>query len=371
MNKSNLHEIIDRYEANYERLNEHPEPYEKFKWQAMKSFRDIWLDEKNKNLSFSEMFHEAIKNTSIMINGQMTSPATGIVKMAEVEPEEVKRLFYEVLLSPYETIDELQNNMDSFIDGIEEIRKKHFPKFYRYKQERHAVSCYLSFIEPDKHYVYRYSEAEEFAKYIEFGKDIGSGQNFKLRYYYELADIIVEALRQHQGLIDKYQKMLDSDDSMYRDDSLHLMAFDLIYCSRVHNLCYELEHKSKAESIKEHKEQEKKEAEALFRQEQISQISRRIHEIDVEAEQYNEISLVGVEVTQKLNGTGVVIEQEGCKIVVSFGNKQCSYIIDRKYSMRPVFEDDEETVDAFTKLNALIEEKKKLAADLKRLMPKT
>lgn len=70
MNKDNLHTLIDRYEENYYYING-VGPNEKFKYYAVKGFRDIWFSEEAKTMPFSQMFDEATKHSSIMINNRM------------------------------------------------------------------------------------------------------------------------------------------------------------------------------------------------------------------------------------------------------------------------------------------------------------
>ena len=65
--------------------------------------------------------------------------------MAEKRPEEAEALFTKLLYAPYGSLEELQDHMDTFLDKTEEIRQELFPRYYRYKQDRHAVSSYLAF----------------------------------------------------------------------------------------------------------------------------------------------------------------------------------------------------------------------------------
>ncbi len=365
MNKDNLHELINRYENNYHLVTTAPTE-EKFKWGAVRGFRDVWFSDNAQAMPFSELFSAAAKESSVLIDNSMISPTIGIVKMAE-QSEDVERLFREVLFADYTTVSELQDHMDQFLEGIEIIRQKLFPRFYRYKQDRHATSCYLSFYAPEKHFIYRYSEAEEFAQYIEFGKDLGSGSNFKLENYYELAEIVVEALNEHPSLIEKYNAFFKDNDQYYYDQSLHIMAFDLMYCSRCYNFYSGMHHANKKDSIKAYTEQQLKEKEAAERIKRITELEDAIHELDVQMEPYEEISLLGVEVTERTNGTGTVIAQDGGMITVRFSSKTTSYIINKKYKMRPHFENDDEIVEAFTELDNLKEQKAKLEKELGKL----
>lgn len=366
MNTENLHKLIERYEERYDWLNDATR-CEKFKWGAMRGFRDVWFSEEAKAMSFAKKFEKATKRSGVMINNHMISPTSGIVKMAEQRPEEVEALFTELLYAPYASIPELQDHIDTFLDKTEEIRQELFPRFYRYKQDRHAASCYLAFFEPDRHFVYRYSDAEEFALRIEYGKDLGAGSYFSLSNYYEMAERTVEALKEHKGLLEKYDALFRDSDYYYYDESLHLLAFDLMYCCRCYNLYGDMQFTKKKESIKAYAQQQIREKEEQTRLEQIEELEACIHEIEVAMDSYQEISLMGVEVRQTRRGKGLVIEQTGSKIKVRFEDGEKSYIINQKYPMRPRFEDDEAIVEAFTAYDDLLDKKKKLEGELKKL----
>ena len=365
MNYENLEILINRYEENYYMVND-SEHDEKFKWAAVRCFQDTWFSE-NRGKTFAQIFAEATKESSVLINNSMISPTTGIVKMAEQKPSEVESLFREVLFAPFDTVEELQDHMDSFLDGIERIRQDLFPQYYRYKQERHAASCYLSFFNPSIHFIYRYSEAEEFAQYIEFGKDLGSGENFSLANYYELAEVVVRALAEHTGLIEKYKILVCSDDHYFNDESLHLMAFDLMYCARCYNFYNGLSHAKKKDSIRAYTAQQLQQKEAEERQRRIEALETQIHALDLEIEPYAEISLLGVKVNQAKYGDGIIIKQDINKITVRFEEKDVAFIIDKKYSMRPRFENDDETVAAFSRFAEMLMKKEKLERELAQI----
>ena len=69
-------------------------------------------------------------------------------------------------------------------------------------------------------------------EYIGYETDIGSGAYFKLPVYYQMCDLIVSALKDHPSLLEEHFKRMD--DRCYEDRSLHLLAFDLMYCSRTY-----------------------------------------------------------------------------------------------------------------------------------------
>ena len=346
MNTNNLHELIDRYESNYAFFND-SEHDEVFKWRAVRHFRSVWLSAE-KFPDFASLFKEAKKECSVLIDNAQVSPTNGIVKLAEKYPEIVENLFRKVLFAPDGgDIDLKQDHMDTFLDEIEKLRQKEFPRFYKYKQERHAASCYMSLVDPEHNYIYRYSEAEEFANNIEFGLDIGSGENFKLKNYYALCDLIVDALKEHESLIKKYHELIYSGD-YYPDESLHLLAFDFMYCCRCYNLYNGLIHISKKESVRSYKIEQLRAQETAEREKKIDGLEQEIRSLQLSIEPYKDISLLDVEVSHQTYGVGTVVKQDVNIISVRFGDTEKSFKIHKTCVMRPTFENDAETVEAFT-----------------------
>lgn len=157
MNYENLHYLIDRYKQDIFWLNDN-ERDEKFKWHAVQRFHDAWFAPDSGTRHFSELFYDAIKGSSIMINNSTTQPANGVVKLAEKAPEEVERLFREVLFAEDDDDLELrQDHMEEFLEGKEALLQKYFLGSWKYRQERHAVSCYLAMYASEKNFIFKYS----------------------------------------------------------------------------------------------------------------------------------------------------------------------------------------------------------------------
>jgi len=352
MNTDNLHQLINRYEDNFELINNATND-EIFKWRAVRCFQQVWFDDQYDGQSFSEKFRAATRETSVLIDNGQVSPANGIVKMAEQEPEEVERLFTEVLFADDAGDLELrQDHLDEFLDGIEAVRQRCFPSYWKYSQDRHSAFTYLALFAPEENYIYKYSEAEEFAKCIEYGIDIGSGQNFKLAAYYGMCDLLVDELKEHPSLLEKHQAICGSD--CYQDQSLHLLAFDVIYCARAYNFYTGMTFASKSDSIKAHKLGELRKKEQEEKQAKVDAIESEIRSLELRCAEIEQISLVNVQVQHKQYGTGIVISQETPKITVSFGDVTKSFIINKKFPARPTFEADVEIVDAFTEYDAAV-----------------
>ena len=362
MNKENLHEIISRYEAQYDVIN-NKEHEEIFKWKAVECFQREWFSPDNQELPFSVLFSKAKRESSVLIDNSTVSPANGIVKMAEQEEDEVKRLFCDVLFAEDNgNLALRQQHMEEFLEGIEKVRLKHFPASWKYAQDRHAASCYLALFAPKKNYIYKYTHAESFAKYIEYGKDLGSGSNFSLANYYEMCALVVEALREHPSLLNAYQELLT--DGYYPDDSLHLLAFDVIYCASTYNLFTGLKHKAKKEAIKDYKLEQLHQAEEEKLRAKTEALEAQIQALDVQLDMYRSINLVGVQVNEKHYGVGTIVSQNVNIIKVAFAGTERSYIINKKYSMRPTFEDDVQIVEAMTEYEQKLADRKNLEKQL-------
>lgn len=365
MNWENLHELINRYEENIYTLNDSKND-EKFKWHAVQRFQDAWFAPDADTLPFSELFHNAIKGSSILVNNGTVQPANGVVKLAEKAPEEVERLFREVLFADDDDdLDVRQEHIEEFLEGMEALLQQYYPASWKYRQDRHATSCYLAMYAPEKNYIYKYSPVEAFAIYTEFGKDIGSGNGFKLAHYYELGDIVVEALKEHPELLRKHAEILDG--TYYRDESLHLLAFDIIYCADTYGYFKDLKHRPKKDAIKAYTAEQRQKAEEEERQAAIDAIEQQIMQIESQIDVYRSISLVGTQVQHKAWGTGTVIQQNINMVKVRFDESEKQFIISTKFPMRPTFEDDAEIVAAMTDYENKMKELDALRKKLKSL----
>jgi hypothetical protein len=363
MNTENLNTLIDRYEENFDKIwdTEHDE------WQAAKQFRDVWFSPAAKTMPFSEMFNEARKEFDILMDNSYVSPSIGIVKIAEHAPEEVARLFTDILFAEDGgDIVKRQANMDLFLEEFDALRAKYFPKSFKYKQDRHSASCYLALFAPEKNYIYRHNVSALFAQYTEYGKDIGTGQYFRLDYYYEMCDKLVEAIKKHPTLLEKYYGALG--EKHYRDESLHILAFDIMYACKMHNLYLGMTYASKKESAKRHNDATTREAARIEREKRIVELQNRIYELEMQAEDYVPISLVNVSVYHPKFGDGIIVSQKINKVVIKFETCEKMFVIHKRFATRPTFENDTEIVEALSNYDDTLREIEQLKESLQKLM---
>lgn len=351
MNTDNLHELINRYEEHMDRLydEEHNELY---KWKAVKSWQDAWNRPAGSLSSFGEKFACARQGFSTIMDNSRMHPSTGVEKLWEKEPDQIEELFEQVLFAPDGgDISLRQDHMDSFLEEYEALRQKYYPGNWSYKQDRHSASVFLAVNAPEENFVYKSREAQTMARYTEFGLTIGIGQDFRLENYYRMCEEIAAALREHESLLEKHFSCLVPSEH-YRDESLHMLVFDLMYCCRTYGFYQGLPvadiprtgRQKKAREASEASEQ--KEAQ---RREKIRALEEELLDLEKECDACEDISLLQVQVTSKEYGTGTVIGQDRNRIRVDFSGEEKSFELSRKFTNRPHFENDEEIVEIFTR----------------------
>jgi len=369
MNADNLHELISRYELKIDKLYG-PDHYELFKWQAVRCWQENWYQPVDSFSSFIDRFNAARREFGLFMDNSRMHPSTGVVKLWEKEPETVEKLFYEVLFAEDNGDPDIrQDHMDTFVEGFESLRVKYFPGNWSYKHDRHSASVLLAANSPEENYVYKSNNALKMAEYIDFGLRIGSGQSFSLKNYYIMCDGICEALKEHPSLLEKHFAALNK--THYIDKSLHLLTFDLIYCCYCYNYYKDLVSPATGRTIRRRTDQTKTQvtieatpAEKEERQREIKELEAQIEKLELSCNNFEDIPLLGVQVTTTKYGTGVVIWQEINKIKVRFKDVEKAYILDERYSLRPSFEDDDQIVSAFTQYAFEMRELAKLKAQL-------
>lgn len=375
MKKEQLEKIIRNYINKLDYLNneEHSEYY---KWIAVRHFQTHWnIDATN----FGEMFKEALRRSENLIDNKSEHPSNGIFFLCKEENghmEEVRLEFKKLL--EHDKGDYVQRlwKIDSFIDNINAMLQKVAPGKWKYEQKRRAVIMYLSFIEPESNYMYKASCAKEFADCIEFGDDIGSGQTFSLMNYYRLCDELVDELHNHTELIELFNEILnkhEDENGLYEiklqdiDSSLHILAYDLIYCASTYDL-YDgmtIKRKPKASSMAQRQEE---------RKQHIEQLSKKIEEIELELEktsaEIEEIGIpdcVGLTLNNIKYGQGEGKMQERQYLTVQFGVGERKFKIPDAIAKGFLKTDAVEIVEKCKILASLFEQQEKKEKEIKHI----
>lgn len=365
MNRENFEDLLSIYEKKQDFLNG-GDHYELFKWVAVKHFQDTWFAENAESMTFAELFAEATRKTGIMINNSRITPTNGIVKLAEKRPEEVEHLFRNVLYADDSgDLDVRNDHINTFLSEIERLRQEEFPRFWKYKQDRHTAICYLALYDPQHNFIYRHKDVSLFCKYIEMGLDIGSGQYFSLKKYYQMCETIVKELKAHPSLIEKHDSFMS--DKLYSDEELHLLAFDIMYCGQCYNFYKGMQFIPKKVASASRTQDEKTESDTKAREEKITALQMELEALEDQIGEYEDISLLDVSVFHKKYGEGIIITQDRNVITVQFHEKTVTFHIHKQFPARPSFENDEEIVEMLSAYADTRERRDKIKAELQRM----
>ena len=138
-----------------------------------------------------------------------------------------------------------QERIREFIDACEEMRKKHFPEYWKYEASQKSVMTYLFLYDPDHNYMYKATQANAFADHVGFLDEWGAGAGYRLDVYYRMCDELLAYIKQHSALLSTNKSRYeDHGEVFYPDPELHLLTSDIIYCCTVYGLLngIELEH---------------------------------------------------------------------------------------------------------------------------------
>lgn len=179
--------------------------------------------------------------------------------------------------------------------------------------------AYLFLNDPDNNYLYKATQAHEFADCVEFYDDWGSGTNFKLPVYYRMCDELVAEIKNSPALLKTNQSRYEvAKEALYPDNSLHILAFDIIYASQVYGLYGGITYSHPNTAAKKL---------YLERVEKAKQCKDQYDTLVSQQEKLAELLKMaldaiptGTPVAHKTYGQGTVIDTDGQYITVSFAN---------------------------------------------------
>lgn len=123
---------------------------EKYKWEAIKHFRDHW-DIVAEN--FGDMFKQATDKTFNLLASGYAYPRGMITNFAKADDEATRAMFRNL----YDETKDLAERVDAFQTASEELRAKYDDGTWRnHYQNTNAISTYLWLRYPDKYYIYKY-----------------------------------------------------------------------------------------------------------------------------------------------------------------------------------------------------------------------
>ena len=205
--------IIALYKDDFIRINNE----ERFKWEAIHTYKKVWdIDAEN----FASMISSAFRNHGTLLRAGNYFPYKMLITFAEAEPETVRSLFKTL----YDEVLPFEKRFKAFKDGF---NKFYGPQSLNSYQDLHAVSVYLTFEYPERHYIYKYRVLKNFIKAIGYNSgniDLMSDTE----KYSLLSDVCNRVLNQLDDEV-KEISMERLDENCYADEAFHILAHDIIY----------------------------------------------------------------------------------------------------------------------------------------------
>ena len=359
MNIKRLNEIIDIYIDKFEILT-NDECDENMKWRAIQHFKaNFDLNASN----FYEMFKYAMAESSIIINNGTVQPVNGILKLITHEEDTIRNLFAMLYEDDNGDLDKRQNKIECFVEETNKLLEKYERGKWKYKQDFRSVLAYLTFYKPEENYLYKSSQCQPFFRYLEYGEEIGYGQYFKLSRYYRMCDEVRQALSEHNALINKHNSRWNKVENP--EDDLHILTFDIIYCSIVYSF-YKFENYTKIiRKSKADIEQERIEKEIESRRTELEILETELENEQRKLDNISEINIEGQMVKHKMFGVGKVIKQNGSYIEVEFTNRTSKFILTMAFINGFLSSEDETLLARCKALEQLIVSCEKIERSIK------
>lgn len=230
MNKQNLQQIFSNYIRKFEYINDR-EHNENYKWFITAKFHNL-MDPDHPN--FAERIREAGKLSSNLIDSVSRYCFSSLISCASKEPDAVRSLFKALFADDGGDLTVRQRKIDRFITDANALTERLVTTNNMYMNDQRSAMAYLFLNDPDNHYLYKATEANEFASCIEYYNSWGPGTAFHLDVYYRMCDMLVEEIRNCPELIETHKsRYLDKDgapkDGLHPDNNYHILAFDIIY----------------------------------------------------------------------------------------------------------------------------------------------
>ncbi len=193
---------------------------EKFKWEAIKCFKDNW----NVNAeNFAEMLSHSLYKTRSLLDSGYRYPRRMIEIFAEEYPEDVRAMFIDL----FDESKDIMARISDFKDKSTIILEKH-GKDKNHYQDENSISVYLWLNNPEKYVIYKFGVVKAVSDKLQ------SGYHFKKGAY---TDNLVNFFRLYDELYKEFikdeevKKIFESkkDDFCYDDPIYRTLSFDFSF----------------------------------------------------------------------------------------------------------------------------------------------
>jgi 5-methylcytosine-specific restriction protein B len=230
INTEVLKGIIREYKNNFAQINSE----ERYKWQAVKCFRDNWDFGAS---DFAKMLKNSLAKSENLLTSNHYYAKKMIVEMAEKQPEIVRQMFADLFDETKNLTERVQKFKDKSSDFVVE-HKDEEPVWNATNsfQDLHAVSVYLTFMYPEKYYIFKSEIFRKFAKRISYTNVPKQGKTENLIAYKDMCDKIREIVLQDESLTEMSKARLD--ETCDEDKNYNMLTMDIVYFGRKDGVKY-------------------------------------------------------------------------------------------------------------------------------------
>lgn len=221
--------------------------HEHYKWVATTQFKSVFNSiERLEDDDLCGNLEKALSRQDNLLSAPHYYAKQVLVKASRIAKEDVKS----ALLMLFDEEKPLSDRADEFISQMKDIinankadektNDKFGPKETS-QQDLHAVSVYLSFMYPDRYYIYKSSVWDNFSDIIGLSYPSLSTYTHRLIGYEDLCGHIRKVLLADQDLISMHDYIYNDSDSEHPKDIsvYHLLTQDFIYAIAVHFVDFE------------------------------------------------------------------------------------------------------------------------------------
>lgn len=317
MNRIHFDQIIDNYAARFVELNT-GDNNEVYKWEIAAEFRPM-MDAAlaADDTDFPAKLAAVVLLTEQTIDNGAELAFHALADYARSEPQAVRNALHQLLTPDGGDLEARTQCFTEFLNFCESMRSKYYPDSWRYRASIRLPMMITGFYDPDHYYMYKPSQAQAYADCVEFYDDWGSGAKMDLRIYHRMCDELIETIKLHP----KFKMIRDTrknyaEKPLHPDTELHILAFDVIFCSTVYNLFEGIHYSVRnAEEKRIHLE---KMNEARNARANHAEALDRMARLDYAEAFFAEKLSVGSAVTHKRFGVGTITGLSGKVIEAQF-----------------------------------------------------
>ena len=195
---------------------------EMYKWEAVKHFQDNWnIDAAD----FGEMFVEATRKHCNLLGSGMYYPQAMIQEFAALDVERTRSMFRNL----YDESLDLKMRIQSFKDEAESMRQLRSSEWNNHYQDLHAISVYLTFMYPNRYFIYKYTELKNYVKKV--GGNFIVHRSNKPSYLVDVFDYM-ESIRVTLAKDEELSNIIEelsSNDKCFNDKHKNVTTVDFVY----------------------------------------------------------------------------------------------------------------------------------------------